>query len=216
MGGRGTKDFKVFLGDNENGPWTEVLSSTLPDPIGIDETIASAPLAVFGIEPKCAKFVKFKIMTYYGAGGGLQYFSTCPLKCEEDGWVQYLNKCYKLFEPEADYWTDANENCWKIRAQLPSIANADINTFVRSLSPSKKIYIGGMRMMGPNQPNTFAWIDGTPFIYTNWRPGSPDNKDQFCMELLDGSQNGKFNDLPCFGIADAYNFVYVCEKYSLR
>jgi len=207
---RGTKDFKVFLGDNENGPWTEVLSSTLLDPRGINETIASVPLTVFDIAPKCAKYVKFKIMTYYGLGGGLQYFSTCPQKCGE-GWTPYKNKCYKTYTPESDIsWVDANFNCNDKRGQLASIPNEETNEFMTVLSQTERTWIGGFATGKAPNPDLWTWTDGTPWTYTNWGPGEPNNGgggQEFCLEM---NQIGEWNDLGC---RESWSFLYICQKY---
>ena len=87
---RGTNEFKVitiyiftkqifliqiFLGDNEAGPWTEVLHENLPDARGIDESVSLVPAISFQISPSSAKYIKFKVMSWFGHGGGLQYFS---------------------------------------------------------------------------------------------------------------------------------------------
>jgi len=74
---RGTKEFKVYLGDSEFGPWTEVLHDSLDDPKGTIKKTSSIPASRFSISPKCAQFVKFRMISWYGVGGGLQYFSTC-------------------------------------------------------------------------------------------------------------------------------------------
>ena len=66
--------FKVFLGDNESGPWKEVLHDYLKDP----RNVGDIPPVSFNISPVGASFVRFQLLSYYGSGGGLQYFSTCP------------------------------------------------------------------------------------------------------------------------------------------
>ena len=70
---RSMKEFKVFLSsDSSAGPWEEVVHQTLedsrrqPDPL---------PLQTFPFTQRSAKFVKFNQISYYGNGGGLQYFA---------------------------------------------------------------------------------------------------------------------------------------------
>ena len=69
---------KVSVSDSANGPWTEVLSDSLPDSSNLDPV----PLSKFNIQRVSARFVRFKLLSYWGVGGGLQYFhasesSTC-------------------------------------------------------------------------------------------------------------------------------------------
>ena len=91
--------------------WTKVLNEILQDP----REIGDVPAERFEIKPTCAQFVKFQIISWYGNGGGLQYFSTCPQICE-DGWNYYepTDKCYKYFSDipktavEADLYCSNN------------------------------------------------------------------------------------------------------------
>ena len=69
---RSMKEFKVSLSsDSADGPWEEVVHQTLedsrqqPDPL---------PVQTFPFLERTAKFVKFNQISYYGTGGGLQYF----------------------------------------------------------------------------------------------------------------------------------------------
>merc|ERR1712198_246919 len=139
---RGTNEFKVYLSESENGPWTEVLHDNLTDPRGTNPLEASVPPRIFNLpNPTCGQYVRFQIISWYGLGGGLQYFSTCPLKCEDD-YYPFLNKCYQLVQPENDIsWNDANFECNNIGGQLASIPNAEINDFISSLL-TKETYFG--------------------------------------------------------------------------
>ena len=73
---RATKDFRVYLSNDQNGPWTRVLSGRLedsrhkPDPL---------PVMKYQISPTVARYVKFELYSWYGQGGGLQYFAA--VKC---------------------------------------------------------------------------------------------------------------------------------------
>ena len=46
-------------------------------------------------------FLRFQMISFWGLGGGLQFFSTCPVKCA-DKWIYFepTNKCYKYFPAE--------------------------------------------------------------------------------------------------------------------
>ena len=69
---RATAAFKVYLGLAEAGPWAEVLSEELEDP---RQDSLPLPLLTFTLPPTKARFIKFKLVSWYGNGGGLQYFT---------------------------------------------------------------------------------------------------------------------------------------------
>jgi len=205
---RGTNEFKVYLADSENGPWTEVLHDFLDDPRNTNGTVASVPPRVFNLpNPICGQYVRFQIISWYGYGGGLQYFSTCPLKCEE-GWEPYKNKCYKKYSPETDIsWMNANFNCNNERGQLASIPNEETNDFIKNHFGKESTYIGGFATRQVPDPDSWAWTDGTAWSYMNWHPNEPNNiaVDEHCLEW-----NGEWNDLPCYWLS---TYRYICQKY---
>ena len=68
---RATGAFKVYLAPAEAGPWTEVLSEDLEDP---RQDPLPLPLLTFTFPPVQARFIRFKLISWYGPSGGLQYF----------------------------------------------------------------------------------------------------------------------------------------------
>ena len=68
---RATGAFKVYLALAEAGPWTEVLSEELEDP---RQDPLPLPLHTFTFPPVQARFIRFKLISWYGPSGGLQYF----------------------------------------------------------------------------------------------------------------------------------------------
>ena len=69
---RSMKEFKVFLSDSLEGPWEEVVHQTLEDS---RQQADPLPVQTFPFTQRTAKFVKFNQISYYGNGGGLQYFA---------------------------------------------------------------------------------------------------------------------------------------------
>merc|ERR1719500_766134 len=68
---RGTKEFQVELSESEDGPWKTVVGPfSLRDPRKENYN----QLYTYFFTPVKAKFVKFKMLSYYGFGGGLNYF----------------------------------------------------------------------------------------------------------------------------------------------
>ena len=68
---RAAGGFKVYLAQAEAGPWTEVLSEELEDP---RQDPLPLPLLTFSFPPMQARFIRFKLISWYGPSGGLQYF----------------------------------------------------------------------------------------------------------------------------------------------
>ena len=69
---RGTQEFKVHIGDTQEGPWHTIVSDTLPDERNMD----ILPLHTFAADGLIGgSFVKFEQISRYGNGGGLQYFA---------------------------------------------------------------------------------------------------------------------------------------------
>ena len=51
------------------------------------------------------------MITFWGIGGGLNFFSTCPVNCPDE-WIYFepTNKCYKYFATDESP-TIANNYC---------------------------------------------------------------------------------------------------------
>ena len=69
---RSTKGFMVSLAFQTSGPWEQVLKQELPDNRNYVEP---APPKIIEIYPTEARFVKFELLSFWGKGGGLQYFA---------------------------------------------------------------------------------------------------------------------------------------------
>ena len=70
---RGTQDFTISISDSIDGPWTDILTGTLPNAWDV----SPVPVLNFDLENEVeTQYLRFQVNTYYGHGGGLQYFST--------------------------------------------------------------------------------------------------------------------------------------------
>jgi len=70
---RGTQDFTISISESIDGPWTDILTGTLPDA----RNVSPVPVLNFDLENEVeTQYLRFQVDTYYGLGGGLQYFST--------------------------------------------------------------------------------------------------------------------------------------------
>ena len=69
-----TKEFRVSGSKNENGPWQTFVEGHLNDTMG-----KAAPLLNFNFEePAEIQFIKFDLVSFWGAGGAIQYFAAVP------------------------------------------------------------------------------------------------------------------------------------------
>ena len=69
---KSVKRFEVLLASNLTGGWTSVLESQLEDS---REAADPGTLLQYNISGTLGRFVKFRVKSFYGNGGGLQYFS---------------------------------------------------------------------------------------------------------------------------------------------
>merc|ERR1712212_625420 len=70
---RGTQNFTISIPDQVTGAWTDIMTSSLPDA----RNVSSVPVFTFQLETQVeTSQVRFQVDSFYGRGGGLQYFST--------------------------------------------------------------------------------------------------------------------------------------------
>ena len=70
-------------------------------------------------------------------------------------------------------WQEAREHCQMASGgDLASIPDEDTNRFLQTLTQEEaNIWVGGHRIDGED----WVWSDETPWQYTNWFQGKPDN-----------------------------------------
>ena len=72
---KATKSFRVSGSLNEKGPWQTLVEDELAD------TTGGKPAALINFtfeNPVEIKFLKFDLISFWGDGGGLQYFAAIP------------------------------------------------------------------------------------------------------------------------------------------
>ena len=70
---RGTQNFTISIPDSLTGAWTDILTSSLPDA----RNVSPVPVNTYQLDTLVeTSLVRFQVNTFYGRGGGLQFFST--------------------------------------------------------------------------------------------------------------------------------------------
>ena len=68
--------------------------------------------------------------------------------------------------------------------------------------------------IGPNKldDSQWSWVDGSPFDYSNWISGKPNNAadNEYCLHLNYGGIGG-WNDFQCAAVGREM-VAYVCQK----
>uniref|UniRef100_A0A3B3VW45 Ladderlectin-like n=1 Tax=Poecilia latipinna TaxID=48699 RepID=A0A3B3VW45_9TELE len=108
------------------------------------------------------------------------------------GWTGFNGRCFRYI-PKPMSWARAEKNCQSMKANLASVHNMEeyheIQRLIISASHEyKKTWIGGS---DAQEDNNWFWIDGTPFLYTNWCPGEPNNyggRKQDCLQINFGGK----------------------------
>ena len=71
---RGSKEFQVSISHYSAGPWSSVVHETLEDSRDQDDPLPVLTFPLSSDIKVTARFVKFNLISWYGYGGGLQYF----------------------------------------------------------------------------------------------------------------------------------------------
>ena len=88
---------------------------------------------------------------------------------------------------------------------MVSIHSYEEHQFVLGLDADP--WLGGRR--DPENHNNWEWSDGTPWDYTNWHPGAPNDAGgtEDCARMFENNDQGQWNDKQC---SDQRTFV--CKK----
>uniref|UniRef100_A0A672SUD7 C-type lectin domain-containing protein n=1 Tax=Sinocyclocheilus grahami TaxID=75366 RepID=A0A672SUD7_SINGR len=106
------------------------------------------------------------------------------------GWTNFGVRCYKFFSQSAN-WITAERNCQSFDANLASVHNKIEQDLLLSLLPSStRCWIGAH---DGEQEGQWVWSDGTPYDFTYWGSGEPNNLGtENCGELNWSCKNAVF------------------------
>merc|ERR1712142_419035 len=122
----------------------------------------------------------------------------CP-----DGWMLFEGKCYGHPKDRKLNWTDAESFCqsWSTGSHLASIHSAEEQKFVQTTFP-QHMWLGGSDKA---KDGTWVWSDGTPWDYSDWSSGQPDNHGGDCLK-------GNWHNLLWDDDACSKEYLFLCMK----
>ncbi|XP_071078434.1 uncharacterized protein [Haliotis cracherodii] len=126
---------------------------------------------------------------------------SCP-----NGWHFYNGDCFVYVNVEKNY-ADAVSHCQSLGAIVAPTKDMKELEFVSALREERKyIWIGGTDI---DTEGSFKWSDGTPFTWTNWENGQPNNygNKQDCVEAYTEKYQHQWNDLYC-----SSERTFVCSR----
>jgi len=126
----------------------------------------------------------------------------------QSGWAALGSMCYKSFNLEMD-WKDAERYCQNLGGHLPSIHSVEENNFLKKLSPHY-LWLGGT---DPGHKGVWRWTDGSPFSFTYWGRGEPNNLGggEDCLTMMANFDRWNWNDHRC---SWHQNYYFVCKKHK--
>ena len=123
--------------------------------------------------------------------------SDCTDSCPED-WREHGHHCYywnKIYEK----WSDAEKFCNTKDGNLASVENEETTKFLNSWK-AEEYWLGGT---DEGTEGVWRWTDGSPWNYTNWRPGQPANiskvlgDEENCL-TVSNKMGQKWSDKNCY------------------
>ena len=134
--------------------------------------------------------------------------------CSDGGtFSDHTKRCYKYYATPLPC-TEARTQCADDNSDgdLASIPDQETNELVMSLLPQYGTYwIGGTDAVSEG---VWQWSDGTPWSYTNWRRGQPDNDmggqhHLYISGPSEGEVHGQWSDQQDEGANN--RFMFICQ-----
>jgi len=131
-------------------------------------------------------------------------------KCVEEcgpGWEKYGNRCY-LWSIDKKTWAEAEDFCKTEGGHLASVSSSAIRDYVKQGSEKNNldnVWTGGNDI---DEEGTWKWTDCTPWEFTSWASGEPNNMGnvQDCLRQS-GRINSNWDDYSC-----SNTIGFVCNK----
>jgi len=135
----------------------------------------------------------------------------CPGTACGEAWEVHGDHCY-YWSTEVKTWEAAEAFCQQKNGHLASITSDAINKYVMEGIKRRGLHgtwIGGNDI---DEEGNWKWTDGSPFEFTFWTSGEPNNagpdKDEDCLMY---GYRGKWNDGRCTRVP-SYMTGFLCSK----
>merc|ERR1711953_1275463 len=127
--------------------------------------------------------------------------------CGND-WEAYDGHCY-YWSNNTKTWDEAEAFCQEENGQLASITSNAINQYVVEGMNSRGLSNTWMGGTDIDEEGTWKWRDGSPFKFTFWHSGEPNNSggNQHCMNQWKHGQGIKWDDRRC-----SSSLTFLCSK----
>ncbi|XP_045898372.1 type-2 ice-structuring protein-like [Micropterus dolomieu] len=129
-----------------------------------------------------------------------------------DRWTEISGRCF-LFVPRAMTWSQAERNCQSLGANLASVHAAEEYRQIQRLISNKahRITQAWLGATDAAQEGVWFWSDGTPFAFSYWCKGEPNNAGyQHCLQMNHGGDKC-WDDIQCHS-----HLASVCVKKSFQ
>ena len=125
-----------------------------------------------------------------GATGGSSGSAGATPACNDPGGLVWDENghCYFPLNPEDD-WASHRDGCEAEDAHLVTITSQAEQLFVQEILANESRWIG-LSSSG----NTFGWVNGEDYDFTNWMQGEPNEGPGVCVRLR---ENGLWTDRSC-------------------
>ena len=117
-----------------------------------------------------AYFRKGFVRLVYTHNLRLLFFQTLGDVCDPS-WLAHGQFCYRKYS--AYDWTNADNGCKAMEAELISIHSESDRRWLSSVNLGDSWI--GLKKLKPYSQNNFEWTDGTPYDFSAWKDGSPNN-----------------------------------------
>ncbi|KAK8378664.1 hypothetical protein O3P69_009394 [Scylla paramamosain] len=166
------------------------------------EWCGAASLPEFALQDAvCLTLMPFVCEAAYGMSGNPLPPPTPAFSdeaCEGDPtWLRLGDHCYRLVGAEDQQpWEESNKRCLEEGALLASVHSLEENYWLQA--KLLRLSLEAVWMGGRAWEEEYRWVDHTPFNFTNWAPGEPNNvhDQEDCLALYTRRQ-GYWNDQNC-------------------
>ncbi|HTR53798.1 MAG TPA: C-type lectin domain-containing protein [Kofleriaceae bacterium] len=111
-------------------------------------------------------------------------------------------------------YRDAQTACAAMSAHLAYLKTADVDAAAEALCEDMDTFAGGDDLA---EPGMFVWNDGTPFVYTDWEAGEPNDGNgkynENCLVIAASRAAKGWDDRPCdpSQVPTSGSFPYICQ-----